>query len=63
MSVRYGIEGMTPEMLAVVKRRVEPLLREYGQQIRFLTIEALCVSCYMQGVADLALIQAQKETT
>jgi hypothetical protein len=61
MSVRYGVEGMTPEMLAVCKSRIEPLLREYGHQIRYVSIETLCASCYLQGIEDLAIAKAQGE--
>jgi hypothetical protein len=63
MSVRYGVEGMTPAMRDVCKRRVEPLLREYGQQIRFVSIETLCASCYLQGISDLAQVKAQLAET
>ena len=61
MSVRYGVEGMTPAMLDLCKRRIEPLLREYGQQIRFVSIETLCASCYLQGISDLAQASAQQK--
>lgn len=61
MNVRYGIEGVTPEMVAVCKRRIEPLIREYGQQIRLMNIETLAVSCYIQGITDIATAKAKED--
>lgn len=55
--------GIAPNHARVVRTRVAPMINHFWTQRGFVSVEELCMSCYIQGFMDSCEVQSQHKTT